>query len=75
MHPLPLTQGDIPGTHFCENEPISEATVWLEGLNQQNIPMTPSGIKPVKFQLLALCLNQLHHRIPPFLSTEEKFLL
>jgi hypothetical protein len=38
--------------------------VWLEGLCQQNIPVIPSGIKPVTFPLAAQCLNQLRHREP-----------
>jgi hypothetical protein len=27
--------------------------------------MTPSGIKPATFQLVAQCLSQLRHRVPP----------
>jgi len=37
------------------------AKVQPEGL----CPMTPPGIEPVTFRLEALCLNQLHHRVPP----------
>jgi hypothetical protein len=42
------------------------ALVRPEVLGQRNIPMTPSGIEPANFQVVAQCLHQLLYRIPLF---------
>jgi hypothetical protein len=47
--------------------------VRLEGLGQLKNPMTSSKIEPATFRLVALCLNQLHYRVPRLSLSNNRF--
>ena len=44
------------------------STVRPEGLGQWKIPMTSSRIEAATFRLVAQCLSQLRHHVPPSIS-------
>lgn len=54
-----------PFTHFCQrlNQTLREI-VQLKGLSQLRNSVTSMGIKPMTFQLIAQCLDQLHYHVP-----------
>ena len=49
--------------------------VGTEGLSQRKTPMTPSGIETSTFRLVARCLNQLRHCVPPYTQCTEAYSL
>jgi hypothetical protein len=61
-HRLPLPAGDIPRTHFCYGLSQPQGHSASEGI------MSPSGIEPATFRLVAQCLNQLCQHVPPILD-------
>jgi hypothetical protein len=49
------------------------AIVQPEGLCQWKTPMTPLGIKPAIFRLVAHCPDQVHHPVPPWIKKSHYF--
>jgi hypothetical protein len=40
------------------------AIMHLEGLSEWKIPVTAMVFEPTSFQLVVMCLKQLHHHVP-----------
>ena len=66
MHQPPLPQGNSLVLISVRGWDDPRDIVCLEGLFQWKIPVIPSRIKPMTFQLVASCLNHLRHCLPPF---------
>jgi hypothetical protein len=67
----PMHQPPLPPRRYLWYSFLLEAEL-TPGLSQRKIPMTTQGIKPMTIQLVAHCLNQLHHHKPPIKILSKK---
>ena len=63
-----LYSQEIPLIHVCVRAWGDPRAIGWSEESQWKIPMTPSGIESMTFQLVAKCLNQLQHHVPQSVS-------
>jgi len=64
------TPENIPGNHFWQGLSSSQGHSAARSIMSMKSSMTPPRIEPAIFWLVALCLNQLRHRVSPFFKGE-----
>ena len=64
-HRPPLPPGNAPGTHFCQrpSRPQGHSAIGRI-LYQLKIPLTPAGIEPATFRIVAQHLNHCANVVP-----------
>ena len=57
------TPGNIPGTHFCYRLFRPQGHIAAGRIVNKKIPITPSGIEPATFRIVAHCLNHMRDSV------------